>query len=620
MSELEIDNTSSTMANQPVGFSKRHVSGMLKHMTDNAQRAKALDTAAMYKRLFAEPKWEPVLSNLQCFAEEDRLRFLSSRRLHPSLTTSASALSSDTDTTPISLPRHSTYPAPSTPRERWDVLHRRGPVTPLSPSPMGNAFADGGFWFELSPKTPVPQTPDSAILTTACSPVIPEDAEARAAYDVIKAEVDAMARTVCARRMSIRDSGAIPQTLIRARDVLRGAQIVTAFRQVDVGRVVDAHLPRKLQAYADEEARIYAQYTLHDLKDIDAWLSVDEDGALSTVLDARRELVGMHRNRRKSRDLRVAEKGLLLAWAVRVLEDVERAVELEDDGESDDSDETRGYDYGNFLRSLRGESSDVASLMTGARSSATESLTLSRESTFASQSQRSSTSPTKPQRGSTSPARSRRSSTSPTKHTGLTFRTNLPTTTEPRHSLTVSIPSNDSAIVAPEPSPHDKAQRRMGAHHAELDAWAAQLRTMQDPQTSDKDGVVSVYAGGVHPALRGRQRGDTANETGDADAVTVMKDDEERPKLPKGFKYAPTPTSPPPSQIPVSGAPVGDTLHDARRRRRHVRSRSSVQRKEEWGRELEMMEGAERARQLDMVGLKRRGGMRRSDGGDDGNG
>jgi hypothetical protein len=57
------------------GFSKRHVSGMLKHLENDSQRSRALEVAAAFKRKFAEEKkWKGIISNIQNIADEDPLR------------------------------------------------------------------------------------------------------------------------------------------------------------------------------------------------------------------------------------------------------------------------------------------------------------------------------------------------------------------------------------------------------------------------------------------------------------------------------------------------------------------------------------------------------------------
>jgi hypothetical protein len=53
-----------------------------------------------------------------------------------------------------------------------------GPATPLTPKPMGNTFAGSGFWEQLTPKTPAPQTPVTAIPRSPYSPIVPHDQDA----------------------------------------------------------------------------------------------------------------------------------------------------------------------------------------------------------------------------------------------------------------------------------------------------------------------------------------------------------------------------------------------------------------------------------------------------------
>jgi hypothetical protein len=43
---------------------------------------------------------------------------------------------------------------------------------------MGNAFAGGGFWEQLTPKTPAPQTPVTAIPRSPYLPIVPHDQDA----------------------------------------------------------------------------------------------------------------------------------------------------------------------------------------------------------------------------------------------------------------------------------------------------------------------------------------------------------------------------------------------------------------------------------------------------------
>jgi hypothetical protein len=266
------------------------------------------------------------------------------------------------------------------------------------------------------------------------------------------------------------------------------------------------------------------------------------------------------------------------------------------------------------LRSIRGESSGAASLQ------------LSRGSTYAStpHSQRSSTSPRKFQRISTSPAKpsTRRSSTIPRKPSTSPTKNHDPPlriTTESRPSLSI-VTSHISGkdFTAPELSPEDKALRRMGARHGELDAWATQLRAMQETQQRNKESVMSAYSGGGHPALRTSRResihGERGEEQSKLDNSNAARPPSlgSRPPLPMGFKYAPALASS--SSVLTSGAAMDTSLHDAVRRKQHVRSRSSVERRAEWGKELESMESTERVRQLETLDFMRRG----SSGGDGG--
>jgi hypothetical protein len=643
--ESEVDDTSpSAMVVQQQGpasgFGKRHVSGMLRFLEGEEQRAKALKTAAAYKKMFAEKHWESVLASIQCFVEEDHLRDSSSPSPAqitaaglPKLKTSVSAspIGMVDSTLSNELSRHSTssiFPsrrgrAPSTPRERWDVLHRGGILTPLSPTPTGNAFADGGFWEQLTPKTPASQTPVTAIPTSPFSPVVPESIEARMAYDQVKGEVDAMARSICANRMgvhsTIRNSADIPKTLIKPKDQLKGAEITMQYRQVALSTVINPELPKKLKSHADEEAKIFDQYAIKDtleLLDLDTWLQIDEPTlSFTTILDAQRELLHMHRNRRKSKDLKISDRAIQQAWATRILEDAERAVEIDCDTSSTHSDETKGYEYSNFLRSIKREvssSSDIASILAGhastdvatQRSSGTNTaslpLSLSQETTLTSSSYGSSTSPKKhsslPFRRSArtsvshGPSPEKRSSTS-----GL------------RLSTTRNMGNGEIDGPVQQLSPQDRAFRRMGASHVELSAWAQQLRDMEMEQRVNKERVMALYVG-VHPALRtgsaeGSGEGEGVLGQGDKNEDTVFGasrevdqgkvDDWKLPPAPPGFKYV---------------VPGTESLYDSVRRKQHVRSRSSVacaSGEDNWSRELKRMESAERVRQLEELGKRR---------------
>jgi hypothetical protein len=446
----------------------------------------------------------------------------------------------------------------STPRENWAVV-ARGPATPLSPTPTGNAFAGGGFWEALTPKTPktpAPVAPVTAIPRSPYSPVVPRDPEARDAYNKVKKEVEALARTLCASRMSahttIGDSNDIPDNLLKPRDILKAAELTVHHRQVKLKSAIDAGLPGKLRTLAAEEAQIIRQLSVKDLPgliDIDSWLQVDEKTLeFSTILDAQRERMHMHQTRRKSKDLKVSDAAVQLAWATCILEDAERVV-ANDDDHSIISDEDRGYDYTNFMRSIKSEvssGSDIASMMSGGRSYTDLSLhssggtnmesfpSLSRETTWASQ--RSSTSPRKPYGmglrsrensygQNPSPERPQRSSTSPRKTVGMLLRENYDTTPCPdKHTSAASLSRTNTLIKeedeneelpSPHLSPEEKSFRRMGASHTELNKWATQLKEMEERQKNKIVLHTSRPALQAHPALRpdSRTRSKTVDST-----------------------------------------------------------------------------------------------------------
>lgn len=359
------------------GFSKRHVSGMLKHLEDDQQKARAVEVQTGFKTLFADKKWGPIMAKMRDFAAEDHLR-IAHKQTPPSLKTTTSAppvlLDGQSEITPpphfltaVSEPPSTSSPLP---RERWDKV-TRGPMTPLTPTPTGNAFAPGGFWgSKLTPTAPATSTPITAIPRSPYSPSVPHDIEARAAYDQVKHDVETMARTICANRLSVRskitDSDDIPRSLISHKDRLKGATITLQYRQIATKSVIDPAFLTKLAALAVDEIKIVDQYSIRDMSeflDVDTWLQVDEATLqFTTMLDAQRELLHMHRNRRKSSLMNLPERAIHLAWALCMLEDAERGVDIDWDTDSDNSDET-GYEYNNFLRSFKTESSSDVSLL-----------------------------------------------------------------------------------------------------------------------------------------------------------------------------------------------------------------------------------------------------------------
>jgi hypothetical protein len=658
---------------------------MLKHLADDEQRAKAQEVAAVYKKLFAEKKWEAVLGKMQRVVDEDNLRVVQKRRptrllqAGQALFAKSPTNASRTATTPLSRAR-----APSTTRERWDVLSR-APATPLSPTPTGNAFANGGFWEQLTPKTPGPKTPVPKTPLTAIgpaspfSPVIPQDAEARSAYKHVKNEVDAMARSICGNRMSVHstvpsDSEDVPKTLLSAKDVLKAAEITLEYHQLPLFTSVNPALPKVLEGLARDEKAITSKFTVKDslqLLDVDAWLCIDQDPFdFYTILDAQRDRTRMLHHRRKSKSLELSEQAVQQAWATRILEDAERAYDFdrEDDNGSDNSDETSGYDYSNFLRSIKSSTSDLTNMeeprefpdlallrssamsrettFTSQRSSTSPrkiydqsgTLELSRESTFASHGNSPRTSPTKPYNASL------RSSTSPCKPPSLPRQSKRNTLEEIESSI--HVPSRDSTHTqdydTPQLSPEDRAFRRKGASVLELDKWAQELKMMEDRQKIHKEALMAQG----YPVFRKKsrtsdakekQRGDHEGASGHGRMKSAPSKNMAEGKSDLPFRRyagsahrsprhssqpqsisndlpfrqlhtradsnipAPSTGSPPvrssPTRIPPPLPPL-QFEYASPSQTKHVRCKSSSARVEdEWGKELEGMEGRERERQ-----------------------
>jgi hypothetical protein len=576
----------------------------------------------------------------------------------------------------------------STTRENWAVI-TSGPATPLSPTPTGNAFAIGGFWEALTPKTPatpVLATPVTAIPNSPYSPVVPRDPEARDAYNKVKREVEAMARTICAARMSahttISNSNDIPDSLLKPKDLLKAAQIIVKHRQVKLKSVIDPGLPGRLRTLAAEETQITRQHSIKDtpeLLDTDEWLRVDETAFESTTIyDSQRDAMRMHQKRRKSKDLKISDAAIYLAWAVRILEDAERVV-ANDDTSSTLSDEDKGYEYNNCIRSIKSEvssSSDLASMKdVSLRSSGGTGMesfpSLSRETTWMSQSQRSSTSPRKSYGmnmrsrensygQSPSPEKLQRTSTSPRKSPGFPLRSrenSYSTTPCPVKRTSAAGLSRTTTLIKEEDedesaplTPEEKSFRHMGASHTDLSDWAQQLKDMEErqktkmavfakfPALRDHPALQDPAALADHPAFRSapRDRSETVDETDSWRRSSASQHEREHstsstrndvsptrrlaaivpltPSEPES-PAMPTRIPPPPPGYKYAPNPTGNaSLHNSVRRKQHVRSKSSLARADEleleWREELRKMEMREKERQEEEMGMRRgRGGV-----------
>ncbi|KAI4663261.1 uncharacterized protein J4E78_003672 [Alternaria triticimaculans] len=425
---------------------------------------------------------------------------------------------------PAHLPRFETA-SPTTPRPRWQILSS-GPGTPRSATAgaIKNSFAEGGFWESLiSPKTPVtaipiPTTPVTAVPPSPWLPNIPSiDAEAKATYEDLKASVSKMALKVCASRHTLRrsfnsDNDVIHPSMVRPKDTFLAAQLTLGSLKLHqpLSTYIDASLPQKLDSHADDEeagAKQYRIYRREQLDDVDSWLQFDaQTGELTTILEAQRDLLKMNKDRRKSREIAVGEKGVKLAWAVKVLDDCQYFADIAADGESEGSDE--GYEYGNFVRSLgdgdgsslRSNSSTLDLTLTqtnssNARSSATEdSFGLT---------QRSSSSPIKPTHDPSSdplPLRSRNYTlsnlsnatnpniyTPPPSHAHSIRRSNAtatPSSSASRRNRQGSLwintsLANPSVSAASTMSPQERGTRHKGPSIEDLSGWAEELKKME---------------------------------------------------------------------------------------------------------------------------------------------
>ncbi|KAB2100456.1 hypothetical protein AG0111_0g11304 [Alternaria gaisen] len=483
---------------------------------------------------------------------------------------------------PANLPRIETG-SPTTPRPRWDVVSA-GPATPLSATagPIKNAFAEGGHWASLTPKmsvngTPTATTPVAAVPVEIWEPSTPTDPATKAVYEDAKNDVNKMALQLCASRHALRrsfsaENDVIHPSMVRPRDTLLAVQLTLESYQVpsSLAEYIDAVLPSKLEAYADEEAASARQYNITSgemLEDKDAWLGYDEQtGEFTTILEARRDLLRMNRERRKGRDVAVGEGGVRLAWATKVVCDIEGEMERRRELDAEDSDD-EGYDYSNFVRSLSAR--DSPDTDDERWSGSTLDLMLTNSSTTYSSSreseldiplaQRSSSSPVKPTYGhNTLPLRNRTFTLSnllagaassdphthshadsyPAKTCKSRFSPNnyahsvhslrrSNTTNRSRHSLRIdtsdqytSSSNRQSSLI----SPQERGTRRRGPSMQALSSWADELKKMEKRRAEMRLGVCES-----NTALSNRREiseEETVHEEQDGGLAVGIKDGE----------------------------------------------------------------------------------------------
>ncbi|KAH8632762.1 hypothetical protein IG631_11396 [Alternaria alternata] len=481
---------------------------------------------------------------------------------------------------PANLPRIETG-SPTTPRPRWDVVSA-GPATPLSATagPVKNAFAEGGHWASLTPKTSAAGTPSATTPVTAVpvemwEPGTLTDPATKAVYEDAKSDVNKMALQLCASRHALRrsfsaENDVIHPSMVRPRDTLLAVELTLESYQVpgSLAEYIDAVLPSKLEAYADEEAVGARQYNITSgemLEDKDAWLGYDEQtGQFTTILEARRDLLRMNRERRKGRDVAVGEGGVRLAWATKVVCDIEGEMERRRELDGEDSDD-EGYDYSNFVRSLGAR--DSAETVDERWSGSTLDLTLTNSSTAYSSSreselkiplaQRSYSSPIKPTYGhDTLPLRNRTftpsnllagaASSDPHTHSHADpypavetcksrFSPNYAhsvhslrrsnTTNRSRQSLRIDTSDHTFSSIRQSSliSPQERGTRRRGPSMQALSSWADELKKMERKRAEIRLGV-----GESNTALTDCREvlgEETVHEEEDGGLVVGIKDD-----------------------------------------------------------------------------------------------
>ncbi|KAI1545675.1 hypothetical protein PtrSN002B_007194 [Pyrenophora tritici-repentis] len=389
---------------------------------------------------------------------------------------------------PAHLPRIDTG-SPTTPRPRWDVVVP-GPVTPLSATagPSRNAFAEGGFWASLTPKTSsvtsesIPVTPITA-MPIRRTPSLLVDPESRAAYDSVNQDVTAMAFRLCANRSAIRTSSTIKNksvhpSLVKPRDLRLAAETILSTLQYLLPDSSSTPVVEKLHCFAEEQTEILLEHnigTMEQLRDLDYWMWFEDDiDIVSTILDGQRDALRMNRRRRKEREVALDEQAVRLAWAVKILNDKEN---LKDE----DSDEDEGYEYGNIMRSLKNETTSAKE----DRDNNTRTRTA----------QRSASSPIKPTPG-TFPLslRSRQATFSnysrpmlrhPKSSSGSLSRSHA-IKSRPDHLSINTTSTLATQIEQDVVSPRDRFVRHTAPSIEDLSSWANEIKLMERKRTEMK--------------------------------------------------------------------------------------------------------------------------------------
>ncbi|KAF2999261.1 hypothetical protein E8E13_003225 [Curvularia kusanoi] len=643
----------------PPGFlEKPHVRHALKYMDTDEQRETTLKVALAWKEKFATEQWKSVLTAIEHAKKEDSVRSSPQDEVFGDIRPTPSWLkrpraATATSTPGVPNPLTASLPSCGTsakitpwPR-RWDLV-TSGPVTPLSAVRIGNSFSSGGFWSMSGEPQPQPHETIEQVAPVDPEPESPigfQDPEARQIHTRLKSDVDKLARKLCLARYNTEVAGMddyVPNSLIKPSDVEEAAQMILYGCKVELKDMIVTDLPLKLRRWAMDEAKLRSQLIVKDEADLrlqNDWMNSEALGTIPETLDAKsynppptdlvlsildeqREALRIFRLERDAA-LRMKDPARDSAWAVRILEDAERRVESEADLWSNDSGDD-GYNYTNFLRSIKSE-------MSASASSEALSLMVEELSNFETTSFRF---PSEPNLSSTIGSHeSHRSDISSTiSSEGL----NTPIRRRPSLHVVTDIANQASPGQL---SPEDRESRHRGPGLADLNHWAEELkrmdavraeqkrlRALQQSQISSHENKRDLLL--IRPPTKQTAFGVAASQTSSADIIYRQSSDPSSPPNPDSSGPSPrtlyaqsisrstsllepgcrlvdtrNASTPTPSQR-TSGISWNHSL----RRLRHQRTTSTATAynvgitttdENEWMAELVGMESRERSRQAD---------------------
>ncbi|KAG9198382.1 hypothetical protein G6514_010226 [Epicoccum nigrum] len=582
----------------PSGFlEKPHVRHALKYMEDDEQREKALKAALAWKERFAAKRWTPVLAAIERRKNEDSIRSLpqdeDSNDEHPTASRSramtAPVVSQPSiqatpsrrwltrkQTVSASLPSASTA-ATITPRQRrWDIL-TSSPATPLTPILLGNSFSSGGFW-SVSTQ---PQQYEAPIDSEPEPLTEPKDPEAREVYTRLKRDIDGLARKYCLARFRTDTSGKddfIPECMIKPRDTEEAAKVILNDCKVDMNDAIVTDLPERLRRWALDERQLQSQLCIKDateLSEQNDWMNDETLGAIPVVLekkyhrppstslavsilDEQREALRRFRIQRNL-ELIMEDSARDSAWVLRMLEDAEYVVATDVDVWSNDSGDD-GYDYSNFLRSIKREMSTSES--SGALSRMVEEVSNSESTSFRF-----------PSFPSTSPSRSSSheshlstlssSNDSSQRSTSICRRPDL-------HVATDEIRKASTSEVSPE----DREFRHRGPELSDLNQWAEELKRMANRDSlggrSDRTALKHLPPGGT------KARGSSPTNTLRSQFSSLSSEASDSPNLSPRALYARSLIDTSPFPMPYQDPHHSNTLDTPTSAHRRRKSKSKI--------------------------------------------